>query len=66
MGIKIILLLLIITHAVLLIFLRNCYSRKRITIRSSLIMISSNQRRDYISKSIKLPELLSGKYAKGI
>ncbi len=66
MKINKLLLFLKITHVVWLLFLRKHYSNKRIIDRASLIRISLYQKRDYISISIKLPELLSGKYAKGI
>ena len=65
MGIKIILLFLIITHVVLLMILRRRYSSKRIIDMASL-KISLYQKRVYISRSINLPGVLSGKNAKGI
>ncbi len=65
MGINKLLLFLKITHIVLLMILRRHYSNKRIIDRDILIGSSFYQRKDY-SRSIELPGLLSGKYAKGI
>jgi len=66
MDIKGLLLFLIITQVVLLMNLIRYYSNKRIIEGNNLIKINLYQRRNYLLRSIKLPEVLSDNNAKEI